>query len=347
MQEPGRRDQEPDEPVILGSSIRGVLRSVYETATNSCLRTANDQQSLDVVPRAYAPCSGREIQNGNPDLCPACSLFGMVAGGRVGRSYGGRIRVLDAVKSENENENIRYVQWEIPGQYGPRLFMCTNNENGRNVVKGRKFYWHHQPKHANNNRDTIYAIAPKVKFDFEICFDSITEDELKQLVAIIRLDGCGMHKLGAAKPLGFGSVQMDIETITIRKLDPVKNGILYQNCVETDKYKNVTMQEAFGNQDNHLDDLMNILRFEAVSDQNIAYPPTRTGGFNAGNGQRFIRGSIQDVVRQIQDIRTQEQRRREQMEMERAEREAEEQRRMQESASDEDWQRLAARFRRR
>ena len=67
------------------------------------------------------------------------------------------------------------------------------------------------------------------------------------------------------------------------------------------------MQGAFGSENNHLDDLMSILRFNAVDGLNVAYPPTKAGGYNKGNGEPFIRGSIQEVVKEAEKPRTKKQ----------------------------------------
>ena len=129
---PAKGDKGPAFPIIPGSSIRGVLRSVYEAASNSCLRTVDDDDLGLVLPK-YQPCLGGETSNGC--LCPACSLFGMIGKGE-GKSYGSRIRIRDTEKEKNKN--ITYQWIEIPGQFGPHEIMYTKVTKTVRTQDGKK-----------------------------------------------------------------------------------------------------------------------------------------------------------------------------------------------------------------
>ena len=62
-------------------------------------------------------------------------------------------------------------------------------------------------------------IEPTV-FKFRVYFENITEEELNRLRWSLTFDDpdCA-HKIGRAKPLGFGSVRMSVKQVGIRQID--------------------------------------------------------------------------------------------------------------------------------
>ncbi|MCI6267018.1 MAG: RAMP superfamily CRISPR-associated protein [Clostridiales bacterium] len=341
--QPVQVNHAPKKPIIPGSSLRGALRSVFEAASNSCLRVT-DKDYWKHVPQDYLPCTG--LKSGNRyDLCPACSLFGMIGGEKDGISYAGRLRVSDAVPVNK----VTYTWRRIPQQYGPKKAMCLDREgchtverNQYKLIKGRKFYWHHPPKEEpNSSGDLAQTIDPGAIFQFDIHFDGVTEMELKRVVAIICLNG-NAHKIGEAKPLGFGSVEMRVNRIVQHQavFDGENGRIVLDRRDVTKYYQAVTMEDSFGTEDNHLDELMGILCFDAVIWPNyidIQYRPPR---YSPGNGQQFIDGSINEIVSEIN---------RQKVEAAQIEEEqlAELREKMKETASDEEWKGLAAKINKR
>lgn len=302
--------QAPEEPVIPGSSIRGMLRAAYEAASNSCmgvLKEGNNdasRQALYALARkaAYLPCSGK----GN-DLCPACSLFGMVSAGQGGRAYGSRIRLTDA----QCRGRIRFGQpqqipqlWE-PRAYATGFYTCRHENGAETTLRGRKFYWHHEVKQEGIHAERTMSIWPVEEgvFSFELYFDGITEAELRQLAAVIQLKGHsgyrGAYKLGAAKPLGYGSVALDIEAVTVRKIELGGDGIAYINEDITDQLKDITLEEAFGAREGALDELMSILDPQAIRADGVTvkYPEPESG---------FRLHTIPEIVKQAANLRKEE-----------------------------------------
>lgn len=57
-------------------------------------------------------------------------------------------------------------------------------------------------------------------FKFRVYFENITEEELNRLRWSLTFDDpdCA-HKIGRAKPLGFGSVRMSVKQVGIRQID--------------------------------------------------------------------------------------------------------------------------------
>lgn len=244
----------PEHPVIPGSSIRGVLRSTFEAAANGCMsvfRTkygnAAWENMFALAERAgYLPCMG------GGDLCPACSLFGMVSARHGGRAYAGRVRVTDAKPS---GQVVYGKRRRIPVTREPHVeaahFYTKATQEGRAALRGRKFYWHFQPSQlSGNDSDVFIQPIERGTFDFDVYFDGVTREELTRMAALITLRGengyRGQFKMGACKPFGYGSVSIDIRAIAVRELALTDEGVVSRNEDVTAQYAQATLEKAFG-----------------------------------------------------------------------------------------------------
>lgn len=111
-------------------------------------------------------------------------------------------------------------------------------DNRQNVLRGRKLYRHHghtgnleywlnqqreyrsRMKKSNQNRTVKGALAPGARFRFSIQFENLAPVELGALLWTLRLEGKGYHRLGYAKPLGFGSLRLadlQLEIVNMEK----------------------------------------------------------------------------------------------------------------------------------
>ena len=113
------------------------------------------------------------------------------------------------------------------------------------VISGRKFYWHsnaaqkvvfdQQDKIDINERNkTVRPVADHVQFKGTLFFDKISEKELQKLVSIMNISCFRAEdeyaiKLGAAKPLGFGSVSLKIDQVKLRNINKENFGIIYKS----------------------------------------------------------------------------------------------------------------------
>ena len=95
--------------------------------------------------------------------------------------------------------------------------------------RGRKFYWHsNNPANSNSEKEkatnaTMEALNAGAVFNFHVYFDRIREDQLRRLIWLITLGendktSVFCHKVGHAKPLGYGSVKMLVTGCAVRKL---------------------------------------------------------------------------------------------------------------------------------
>ncbi len=92
--------------------------------------------------------------------------------------------------------------------------MANYNEGG--VLRGRKMFWHRDVEMVappNENKKVACILHPLekgVKTTFIIHLHSITLIELGAILEAITLSKGHAHKLGMGKPLGLGSVRLDI-----------------------------------------------------------------------------------------------------------------------------------------
>ncbi|MFQ5616872.1 MAG: TIGR03986 family CRISPR-associated RAMP protein, partial [Anaerolineales bacterium] len=116
-----------------------------------------------------------------------------------------------------------------------------------NVLRGRKFYRHHghsgdknywqdqkceyrkTGKNSDQNRTVEDALAPGAAFGFSIAFENLSQVELGALLWALQMEGAQYHRLGYGKALGFGSVRLGVEQVTVLDM-PAR----YQTLAETD-----------------------------------------------------------------------------------------------------------------
>ena len=105
-------------------------------------------------------------------------------------------------------------------------------------LNGRKFYWHQlnmvlkddRQTNGENNHDnmkiTIRPVKRNIKFKGKLYFEKLTKTELDQLIFLLNagdenalVEKKHGYKLGAAKPLGLGSVAMSVESVMLKRYD--------------------------------------------------------------------------------------------------------------------------------
>lgn len=99
-------------------------------------------------------------------------------------------------------------------------------------IRGRKFYWHKDVELSecteksfnslNNMKQRIRPMKPCLTplFTFRVYFEQLNKQQLTQLKWALDFGSpdCA-HKIGRARPLGFGSVQVSVNTLYLRNLN--------------------------------------------------------------------------------------------------------------------------------
>lgn len=104
-------------------------------------------------------------------------------------------------------------------------------------IRGRKFYWHHEfnknlflkEDQASKLNIKIRPIKERARFEFKLFFNNLTEPELKQLLWTLELgnDLGKAHKIGMGKPLGLGSIKINISEVCERKVELTNSQLMY------------------------------------------------------------------------------------------------------------------------
>ncbi|HQE92101.1 MAG TPA: TIGR03986 family CRISPR-associated RAMP protein [Anaerolineae bacterium] len=172
-------------------------------------------------------------------LCPACRVFGWVREGAedierdVSAAYTGRVRLSHGTLTHSAGElpdtplailstpkptTTAFYLLNSEGQ--PDAAMNYDTDDAR--LRGRKFYRHHgrvnpdeyqRGEKSEQNRTVKGALKPGATFTFTLDFENLAPLELGALLYTLELKEGMFHRLGYAKPLGFGSVKVTVESV--------------------------------------------------------------------------------------------------------------------------------------
>ena len=212
-------------PVIPGSSLKGVIRSVAEAVSPSCIGLSGElfdnRGNLDndyrgKISRDFETCKTAT------KLCPSCRLFGMVSSQShfLGKMCIGEARTQKGQFKVAAQMILKPLMNPHPDH---KAFYLPNNR-----VAGRKFYFHHlAPKttiQQTEHTKTIYPLEgldaegkPQTTFEFDVSFSNLMDYEYSILLFALFLTDKMRHKVGGGKPHGLGTVK--IEPIEIRPVD--------------------------------------------------------------------------------------------------------------------------------
>lgn len=184
-------------------------------------------------------------------LCPACRTFGWVWGDDEPdqkrpdldkpTAYAGRVRFSHATLVKDAgvfDATLAILSTPKPTTY--RIYLRPRNDkpqdglgdqqvdydNNGQILRGRKVYRHHGDRQnpqeyqsvngaKNDQNRTVRGVqrAGSV-FAFSVEFENLAPVELGALLWSLHLDGWH-HRIGYAKPLGFGSAQMEVMSVSV------------------------------------------------------------------------------------------------------------------------------------
>jgi CRISPR-associated protein (TIGR03986 family) len=196
-------------------------------------------------PEGLAKCSQYE------KLCPACRTFGWVWGDDDPEqkrpdldkptAYASRLRFSHAVLTQDAgvfDATLAILSTPKPTTY--RFYLRSRDgrpqdglddqrvdyDNDSQILRGRKVYRHHGDKlspqeyksvndvKSDQNR-TVHGVQQAGSvFEFTVNFENLAPVELGALLWSLRLEGWN-HRIGYAKPLGFGSAQIEILEVSL------------------------------------------------------------------------------------------------------------------------------------
>lgn len=187
-----------DKICILGSSIKGVIRSILEAISNSCVSQGHVSEK-----DSHQPCQFRDLST---PLCPACRLFGTTG-------YRGRVHFEDA----NPQGDVKTQVVKIAELFQPKR--CGPNK--------RRFYQHKTFQPLPNQRPEknfrfVEALPEGTGFEVTLSFENLSQAELGLVFHALgwqaRQEGFNLTftpKLGGAKPRCFGAVRFEPQRLKL------------------------------------------------------------------------------------------------------------------------------------
>lgn len=259
------------------------------------------------------------------NLCSACRVFGWVyqkeEDGEIPQdkttAYAGRVRLShgEARTWEKFEDAITLAILSTPKPTTTQFYLLNaEGEPDPNVdyddkdarLRGRKFYRHHGDadseeytgEPSDQNRTVRDALKPGATFTFTVDFENLAKVELGALLYALELEDDLVHRLGYAKPLGFGSVKVTVDEV--EWVDwPTRLQSLDANAgwQEVDRAKVVDLKEKFcqtmhalyGDEfDKVLDDLQALLS-EPLESLPVHYPrPSEEPDADGKNYEWFV-----------------------------------------------------------
>ena len=265
------------QPLIPGSSLKGVIRSVAEALSGSCLtlpmKLDYGQSASYNTPRGFQRCDSKE------QLCPACRIFGAM--GRGGH-FLGKISIGDA--QAEDVASVENLTLESLMQPKPRHRVWYENPQQPGVMRGRKFYYH-RPRGARTTTQrgrfnkTVEAVKPGTVFAFSIDYTNLENDELALLVFALVLEPEMCHKVGMGKPVGLGSAKIEVaqwrqHDVQMRYENLGEGTALLQTdalAVEIERWTN-RCHEFYAQWIDSLNNLRSIWSWAPNADADIKYP---------------------------------------------------------------------------
>lgn len=196
-------------PTIPGSSLKGVVRSIVEAATASCITATRVERRLLPIPD-----SGARNSCMPEHACPACSLFG-----RMNRMS--KVRFGDAQPPKPiRTMGLRVKPLHQPhANDAPQVYRL---DDGRGQFRGRKFYRHGKPAVSQTDAP-IEALPEGTRIQSKVWFTNLTPLEMGALCFGLGLDKSITPKLGGNKPRCFGSMSSHALTLNVQNRNGFKS----------------------------------------------------------------------------------------------------------------------------
>lgn len=288
---------------------------------------APSQLSRSVYPQTPKSLAGSRAQcTSVTELCPACELFGFVSP-QGGGARAGRVRFSDAMVESGKAEVFTATLATLldPRQSSFEFYLRNESKGHEHSftpttsgteLAGRKAYWHHQSKGdwKNTGEVTEFTLNTELvpsgtTFGFRVYVDGVTSCELNRLVYALTYgqwwgqDGSRrqyLHKIGHGKPIGLGSVLIEVNAVALRETEGPSGTYTYdvQSFVGSDTKARVPW---YMERDAVEDGLSSVKAIKAVANfcaipanKPISYPVSETGDifkWFAGNRDRAMSGT--------------------------------------------------------
>lgn len=266
-------------------------------------------------------------------LCPACRVFGWVREGQEEQgdpldsvAYAGRVRFSHAgllssagtfdatlaILSSPKPTTTRFYLRPAAEDRAPRDgcddsqidYSCEANQR----LRGRKFYRHvgerlnereyarSEGQRDDQNRTALGIEKAGGRFEFSVRFENLAPLELGALLWTLEVDGWH-HRIGFGKPLGFGSVRIRVQDLSLidldrwRGLNSEERSALERKEALIDAFKD-GMEARFGKPFDELANIDDLRALLAESPQlPVHYPRTTSAPTAEGRNFEWFMGN--------------------------------------------------------
>lgn len=187
---------------IPASTLKGVVRSVVEAITRSCLRITDAHKKRGKWKRYRVKYPNETKGCSDPKhLCLACRMFGALG-------FEGHIRFDDAILDTGSLAIVRMPSLWEPAKKGAGPYL-----KGK-FPAGRKFYYHGQ---TVTKADTpVEVLTPESRLTLSIRFENLLPGELGVLLTAMGLGETELIlKLGGGKPACYGSALISLNDLQV------------------------------------------------------------------------------------------------------------------------------------
>lgn len=203
--------------IIPGTSLKGLFRSLVETVEHGCFggKVPGMRDMFPSGSDSYKQCTDTN------NLCIACRMFGMLEPYKRKDGecsvYMGKVAFQDAIVEKDVNHPPIHTIDLMPQHPEHAAFYRIDGDH-RKPIAGRKFYFHHpqqvqvQSRQQNYGSD-IEPLGTGSEFSFTVDFTNLEPVEWHALLYAIVLEPGMRHKIGYAKPMGLGSIRIEVEKI--------------------------------------------------------------------------------------------------------------------------------------
>lgn len=190
------------QPCVPASTLKGVVRSVVEAITRSCLRITDAHKKRGKWQRYRVKYPARTKGCEDADnLCLACRMFGALG-------FEGHIRFDDAVLRDGSLAIARMPSLWEPAKKGAGPYLRGE------FPAGRKFYKHGRTVTQANT--PVEVLLPESQLSFAVRFENLTPGELGVLLTALGLDETQLVlKLGGGKPACYGSAIVRLDSLQV------------------------------------------------------------------------------------------------------------------------------------
>jgi CRISPR-associated protein (TIGR03986 family) len=200
----------------------------------------------------------------------------------MGEPKPGTVEFYTVPPYPEDNSSKRFWTYDYKKVGHSRTFLTPEEIK----IRGRKFYWHsnnwqsllnsREGSSKNGNKKMIQKIRPVAAekyFHFQIYFDQISKEELSRLKWVLDFgdENCA-HKIGRGKPLGLGSVRINVQTITLRRICPTTGR---WNIIEySDTNPSLPISQLVESQleSKAMKEIKKIMNFSRLLTANVTYP---------------------------------------------------------------------------